>query len=384
MDDTTTKLKRRVGIVVVAGFLVAGILILALGNQPTLFQRTYTLYIDFADAPSVTPYTPVRKSGILIGRVTKVRLLPEGGVRVTVGIHEGVRLAANEKCEVSSTLLGDAEIRFKLPPGKPASEESIQPGATIRGDMAADPIQVVGELQGSLSGAIDSVSDTSKELGKVVAKVGDMLDQNQQQINEIITEANATLKMVRNTVEFTNDVLDDPQYRERLKEQINQLPRMFEDARGTISDLRKTLDNMNNTMALVDENLTNVKQFTEPLGDNGPQMVERMNESISRLNRVMVRIDSFAESIETNQGTLGKLVNDDELYNRLNRTARRIDDLSSRLRPIVDDVRILSDKMARHPGVILRDAISPGPGTKGVPVNGRQWSAPAFEWPSQP
>ena len=41
--------------------------------------------------------------------------------------------------------------------------------------------------------------------------------------------------------------------------------------------------------------------------------------------------------------------------------------LSQKLRPIVDDARIISDKVARHPGVILRDAVKPGPGTKGVP-----------------
>ncbi|MBN2021683.1 MAG: MCE family protein [Pirellulales bacterium] len=368
MDENA--IKRRVGVMVLSTFLIAAILILLLGNRPTLFQRTYTLYIDFADAPSVTKNTPVRKSGILIGRVTDVKLLSEGGVRVTAGIHEGVRLAKNEKCEVQSTLLGDAEIRFKLPPGKQASEASIQPGSAIRGDMAADPIQVVGELQHSLSGAINSVSDTSRDLGEVVRKVGTMLDKNERQITEIIDEANATLKMVRNTVEFTNDLLDDPEYRDQLKEQVRQVPRMFEDARNTIADLRQTMESMNRTMGLVDDNLENVKRFTEPLGDNGVKMVEQMNESIARLNSVMGRLDTFTASVENNQGSLGKLLNDEELYNNLSRTARRMDDLSSRLRPIVDDVRIISDKLARHPGAVLRDAVQPGAGTKGVPPTG--------------
>jgi len=60
-------------------------------------------------------------------------------------------------------------------------------------------------------------------------------------------------------------------------------------------------------------------------------------------------------------------VKDDELYDRLNRTVRNVEQISYRLKPIVNDVRIISDKLARHPGSILRDAVRPGAGTKGLP-----------------
>ena len=57
-------------------------------------------------------------------------------------------------------------------------------------------------------------------------------------------------------------------------------------------------------------------------------------------------------------------MNDRQLYDRLNRAARNIDEVSERLKPIVDDARVITDKMARHPGVIIRDAIKPGVGIK--------------------
>lgn len=365
MDDRV--LQFRVGAVLFGTGLVAAILILMLGDRPAAFQKTYPLHITFTDAPSVTRDTPVRKSGILVGRVTDVELLRDGNVRVTVGIHDGVSLPANEVCQVKASLLGDAELRFLLPPGQAASAESLSPGATIEGQVAADPIEVVSRLQGSLSMAIGSVSQTSEDLGSVIRKVGDLLEQHEQRIHEIIADTNETLTMVKSTVSFTNELLSDEEFRSNLKTEVEQLPEMFREARETVSTLRTTMDNMNRTMGLVDTNLENIKEFTEPLGDNGATIVERMNASVDKLNRLMSEMELFAKAINSDQGTLGRLINDDELYRHLNSAAKNVEEVSGRLRPIINDVRIVSDRLARHPGSILRDAVKPGPGTKGLP-----------------
>jgi phospholipid/cholesterol/gamma-HCH transport system substrate-binding protein len=55
-----------------------------------------------------------------------------------------------------------------------------------------------------------------------------------------------------------------------------------------------------------------------------------------------------------------------DIYNELNAAAANVNELTKRLRPIVEDVRIFTDKLARRPGIILRDAVKPGSGTKWV------------------
>ncbi len=57
-------------------------------------------------------------------------------------------------------------------------------------------------------------------------------------------------------------------------------------------------------------------------------------------------------------------MNDRQLYDRLNRAAKNIEEVSRELKPIIDDARVFSDKIARHPGVIVRDAMKPGVGIK--------------------
>ena len=65
----------RVGVVVLFVALIAAFLTLLFGHFPAAFgRRTYTIYIDFAQAPGIDRETPIRKAGVLIGRVYKVEL----------------------------------------------------------------------------------------------------------------------------------------------------------------------------------------------------------------------------------------------------------------------------------------------------------------------
>ncbi|HEY2881469.1 MAG TPA: MlaD family protein, partial [Pirellulales bacterium] len=74
MDDRIMQF--RVGVVVLAVSLIAGFLTLLFGHFPkSLVNKTYTVYVEFTQAPGVAPDTPVRKNGILIGRVTHVELI---------------------------------------------------------------------------------------------------------------------------------------------------------------------------------------------------------------------------------------------------------------------------------------------------------------------
>lgn len=371
-----------VGVMVVSTGLIAAILILLLGNKPAMFQKTYTLHIEFTDAPNVTENTPIRRSGVLIGRVKKVDLLPSGMVDVTAGIHEGTPLPANIRCEIlTGSLLGDAGIEFFLPAGESPSKTRLAPGSTLPGETPINPFAAVGNLEEGLSTAITAVSEASKSLDKTLGKIDDMLDSNQEHINSIIQRTDATLKLVQDSADFTNDLMKDPQFRENLKGEIAKLPDTLYSVREAVVQMNTTMKNMDHTMSLVDKNLNNINSLTQPLGESGQRIADNIDDSVRRLNQLMIEMEQFGKSINNPQGTLGRLTHDDELYERLNRTVRNIEEISYRLKPIVNDARIVSDKLARHPGSILRDAIAPGAGTKGLPP--ANWDpAPCAKRPS--
>ena len=75
---------------------------------------------------------------------------------------------------------------------------------------------------------------------------------------------------------------------------------------------------------------------------------------------VLDEMSKVAQSVNHGQGTVGKLLNDPELYDRLNQSAANIQQITKQLQPIVSDVRVFTDKIARDPSQL---------GVKGVLSN---------------
>ena len=85
---------------------------------------------------------------------------------------------------------------------------------------------------------------------------------------------------------------------------------------------------------------------------------------MENIGEITTLMRSIMGRIERGEGSLGALLNDRQLYDRLNRAAKNIEEVSQQLKPIVDDARVFTDKIARHPGVIVRDAVKPRVGIK--------------------
>ncbi len=348
----------RVGIMVLATLIITGILVILFSGEPDVFKKKNTYYIRFPDAPGVSHNTPIQMSGIVIGRVERVELAKEGGAIVTARIDANREIRRNQVCRISTSLLGDAVLRFVRSNDPNLQDTPIEPDSVISGVVAPDPIQVVSDLQQRLAGAIGSVSRTSDDLDQVVQRIGGLLKGNDQRIERIIVETDETMAMGRKAVANMNEVAGDPEVREKLRQSIEQMPELLRETRETVA-------RMNQSFNLLDRNLQNVEGFTRPLGERGQSVITRLDESVRKFDLVMDQMLKFSQEINSQQGTLGQLLNNPDLYNNLNEAAMNVEELTQRLRPIVDDARVFSDKIARHPEVLgVRGAIERRPGIK--------------------
>ena len=366
----------RTGITVLASILAAVILSLLFGPQgdfADVFQlnKKYTIRIEFEEAPGVRENTPIKKSGIVIGRVATVELLDQGRAALVVArIDDGMKIFDNEVCRINRSLLGDSDLEFIKVPDKGSGIEIELDGEPLKGIVIPDPLQVVGNLEGHLAQAIGSVSDTSDKIGGLIDNLDSVLGSKEEvaeardRLRNMFDKTSETMDAFGQLATNINGIVGDEKSQQRLREAIDQIPQV-------IADMRKTFDGLNGTLQLADSNLRNLEGFTGALDEDGAQMLERLNASSLKLDRVMGEFAVFSNSINTSQGTLGKLINDPELYDSLTRTAGNFEDLTPQLRAIVRDIRVLSDEMARHPGMILRDAVKPGSGTKGLPPSAR-------------
>src|SRR5210317_2208130 len=116
MEDRT--MQWRTGIVVLFATMAMVVLTMLFARKDSFFsvkrfwRDNYRVAIKFPEAPGVSDASPVRKSGILIGRVVKVELLDEGGALVTTEIHRDRKLFKDEVCRINRTLFGDSVLEF--------------------------------------------------------------------------------------------------------------------------------------------------------------------------------------------------------------------------------------------------------------------------------
>jgi phospholipid/cholesterol/gamma-HCH transport system substrate-binding protein len=347
MDER--RIQYLVGVMVLATLIIAGILVVLFNDLPALIHGEYTVRVRATEAPGVSRNTPVRKSGILIGRVSDVELGEKGNVIITARINAKYQIRENDICQISGGLLGDAELRFVRLADQGLPTDPIEPGATIEGRVAADPVRVITDMQKGLSSAINEVSMTSTELRKVVSQVGDLIAANEKRISNIIEQTDDMLAVTQEAVTNANDLIADPELRQRLRDTAAETPQLLAEARATMAQARETVASMNQTLVAVDRNLQNVENFTRPLGEHGEELVQKIDGSVRDLELIMGELAQFSRSINNRQGSLGRLVHDRELYDNLNGAAANIEELSRQLRPILNDARVFTDKIARHP-----------------------------------
>jgi phospholipid/cholesterol/gamma-HCH transport system substrate-binding protein len=393
MDERVIKF--RVGVMVLSTIIIAGILVLLFGDTQSLARRSYTIYIHFSDAPGVTEGTPVRKSGILIGRVSSVRFADQGGVIVEARIDKGVKLYHSEVPEVTGSLLGgDVVIQFVRrernvpsepmpPPAAPGDKQGrrgppttltaqkslkpqtpkspdqvVQPDEYIEGVVAPSPMQFIANMQGDMNEAIKALSSAGNEVSKLAGNINKILEDNDSQINRIIGETEQAVKTFQSAMTNVNEIIGDDKVRANFKKIVESLPELLEDSRDTITTIRGTVEG-------VDRNLRNLEGLTGPLGERGDEIVMRVDRSVARLDELLGILSDFGRKLNSGQGTLGKLMSDQELYNSLSAAARNVECVTRELKPIISDVRVFSDRIARHPEILgVRGAIQKSPGTK--------------------
>ena len=351
----------RIGVMVLASILIAAILLVTFGEWRWPFPAEYTIYIRFPEAPGVAERSPLRKSGIVIGHVTDVQLTPEGNVLVTARVERKYILRRNEVCRLNRALLGDSTLEISLSPDPNASPEPLKEGDVMQGIVPPDPIVILTNLQERLVTAIKSVNQTATDLGDTVRSVNRILTDNEQQLKDLLANANKTVTLAQETVNNANDIVGDPELKQRLKDTLSRVPQV-------VDDLRHTLDEANQTIRVARENLDNLRGVTAPLAENGAAMVRRLDTSLQNLERVTTQLAEFSETLNREDSTLGRLVRDPTLYQKLDRTMTNVQQLTQDLRPVISDLRVFSDKIARHPELLgVRGALERQAGTKGLP-----------------
>jgi phospholipid/cholesterol/gamma-HCH transport system substrate-binding protein len=133
----------------------------------------------------------------------------------------------------------------------------------------------------------------------------------------------------------------------------------------------QTFENAGNQFVRVgivaEEAVGNLKEITDPLAAQSDHFTDQLLRTLTRLEGTLNEVETFSQSLNRGDGTVQRLLRDDELYWQIRRTVDNIEQASARVRPILDDVRIFSDKIARDPRELgIRGAIGRRPSGAGI------------------
>jgi len=235
-------------------------------------------------------------------------------------------------------------------------------------------------LQGDLKQTIQSLGRAGDEVADMAERLNAVLGgQDVERIDRLVNSTESAMNSFSSVMSNLDDVLGDEQFKAQLKDGLAQLPTVITDAKAIMEILEKAVES-------ADENLKNLQGLTGPLGERGPEIVDAMEVSVNNLSELLGEIALLAKNLNSKDGTIGKLIHDDQLYRELAGVVSQasaamgqatgaitdardlINDryLRARIRQIVDNINTLVQKLAQDPARVLRGIV---PRNRELPIN---------------
>ena len=345
MDERLVRF--RVGVVVLTAACITLLLVFLFSAERSLFRRSYNVIVRFPSAPGVADRTPVRKSGIQIGRVYDVELLDDGGVRLTLRIDRGRKLLRREYARIGtpSLVTGDSNLEFILRgdndrtliadfdsngDGSLSSQElavadqEVQDGDFLGdGRVARDPMEALASVEERLGGAFVAVQDASYRISRLVDNLNSMLNNNDDQFRRILDQTETAIGNFDQTARNVNEVFGDAETRKDLKVAIGKLPQLVDGMELAVNDARETMQSFKSAGKRADNVLASVEQIVEPLAERGEEFAENLVGITGKLDSFLLELNVVGEMLARGDGTIAKLLREDDIYKSLSDSVAR-------------------------------------------------------------
>lgn len=276
------KLTKEIKIALVA---IVGILIMYFGinflKGMNLFSTNNAYYMTFDDIQGLGASTPIYADGYKVGTVDGMEYdyKENGPIKVKVDIIKDLRIPQGSKAEIVKDLMGNLQVNLLLANNP---RERVEPG---------------GIIPGAVNGGM---MDKAASLVPVVEKMLPKLDSILTSVNALLADP-ALAASLHNVETITSNLTVSTRELNTLMAGLNkQVPGMIGKANGV-------LDNTNRLTA----NLASLD----------------VQGTLNKVNQTLESAHQFTEKLNSNQGSLGLLMNDTKLYDNLTSTMSHADSL---------------------------------------------------------
>lgn len=158
-------------------------------------------------------------------------------------------------------------------------------------------------------------------------------------ITELLTEEGlSAANSLSALVNKINDVLEPfVEKSDSIGKAIDNFTAATENVKNLTGRLEGTLDLVENRIAWLTDSITHALSGLKPLTEEYTKLGEKLNSidlesRLVSMDSLLLGTRSFIERLNSNEGTLGKLMSNDSLYNTMNQTMADLDSLFIDLR----------------------------------------------------
>ncbi|MEC7409520.1 MAG: MlaD family protein [Planctomycetota bacterium] len=377
MDEN--KLRFGVGVLVLSAIGIGVVLTFLFGAFPSVLQSEYTLNVVFPSAEGIGVSTPVVRDGVRIGRVSTIELRDEGGVLVTLSMDSSRPMTHRYVPQIGTGnfVTGDAQLEFvrasqatidrifvsdqSMITAPYGDGEFLDYGTKARSlfEMQSDletTFEAIRNAGTTIATAADSVNQLAAGIQQTVGGSDSKFDQMSDKALLAMQEFQATMQEIRS-------IIGNPQLKANLQSTFETLPIVLDDVHETLGSAQQTFDRFEKVgvqfelvgeaaVATVDtaqQAVQNIEQITSPFAENSDVMMQQVLQTMRQLDASMGQVTQFMSALNNQNSTVRRFLEDEDLYWEIRRTVENIEQASARMRPILDDVRIFTDKIARDP-----------------------------------
>ena len=298
----------RVGITVLVSCVTLAVLLFLMSGTRGLFSKRIMLQSYFDNASGLREGAPVRLSGVDVGNVIHIRIVPDKDKQLTpveVIMKVSTRYGFNMRRDSVTSLetagvLGETYLDID---SSQAVGPTVQDGDTLATQVHPDFNQVVRASQSTL-----------------------------ENMDALLKRADRILAFAESGKGSLGKLIYDPTLYNRLSTTVADLQGMVEDVakgKGSLGALINRNEAYDKFLATLDKMNAVIDDVQAGKGTAGKLLKDP--SLYNNANDTMANIKKVSETINAGKGTVGRLIQDDELAKKLDTTITKLSELTSEL-----------------------------------------------------
>lgn len=252
-----------------------------------LLEDSRTFYAVYDQVEGLSTSSAVTISGLQVGTVIDIRIREDAKLVVEMNIKNDYPFSKSSIAEIyGGDLIGGKSVKIN-----PNFEDKTyaQPGDTLMGRIEPGLMDIV-----------------NKKLSPL-----------QQKIEDGVSSVDTLLNSI-------NYVLDEDTNKS-LKNSILTLNKTISHLNSTASQVDQLLARNTETLESTLNNVSGISEKFNKIADTLSQI--EFNKIVNDLENSLAQFNAVAEKVNSGEGSIAKLINDDKMYNNLEQASKQLEEL---------------------------------------------------------